>query len=52
MSDGGAPGGCIPEWFVVDLGCLVYRREDPCTLGVRLGGGEKGSYPPCLLCIC
>ena len=50
MSVDGAPGGCIPGWFVVDLGCLVCRLEDPRVLGVIWGVAEvRGG---CVLSVC
>ena len=52
MSVGGAPGGCILRWFVVDLGCLVYRLEDPRVLGVIWGVVERGLCPLHLWCVC
>ncbi len=52
MSADGAPGGCIPGLFVVDLGFLVCRLEDPRVLGVIWGGSERGLCPPCMGCVC
>ena len=42
MSAVWVPGGCIPERFVVDLGCLVCGLEDPRALGVILGEVRNG----------
>ena len=47
------PGGFIPVWFVVDIDRgLFCRLVDPHFLGVVLRGCEKGSFSPCLVCIC
>ncbi len=52
MSAGGAPEGCIPGWFVVDLGCLACRLDDPRALGVIWGVGESELCPLRLGCVC